>query len=176
MPTEIVTLSRPDEVDGALRASITRCWVEVTNAGGAVGFPFPPVSDADVSPAVAELVASLGPASRLIVATIDGTLAGWVSVTGNRSPVAAHWATVQRLQTALEFRGRGVGRALMQHARTVARDELHVDQLWLAVRGGMGLEDFYRALGWTETGRHPGALRLATDDVRDEVFMVLPHL
>ena len=42
--------------------------------------------------------------------------------------------------------------------------------------GAAGLEDFYGRLGWKEIGRWPGALRLASDDDRDEVLMVLSPL
>ncbi len=70
----------------------------------------------------------------------------------------------------------GVGSALMRELRKIARDELGLEQLHLAVRGGEGLEDFYSRLGWREVGRWPGALRLAPDDTRDEVLMLLDSL
>lgn len=64
----------------------------------------------------------------------------------------------------------------MRELQRVARDELKLEQLHLAARGGEGLEDFYERLGWRETGRWPGALRLAPDDTRDEVLMLLAPL
>jgi hypothetical protein len=64
----------------------------------------------------------------------------------------------------------------MTHARQVARQEMGLEQLHLAVRGGTGLEHFYARLGWRETGRWPGALRLAPGDDRDEILMVLSPL
>jgi hypothetical protein len=54
----------------------------------------------------------------------------------------------------------------MTLARQVARDEMGLEQLRLAVRGGCGLEPFYARLGWKEIGRWPGALRLAPGDDR----------
>ncbi|WP_190133188.1 hypothetical protein [Streptomyces mashuensis] len=48
-------------------------------------------------------------------------------------------------------------------------------QLHIAVRGGAGLEAFYGRLGWRETGRRPGVLRLPAGD-RDEVLMCLAPL
>jgi hypothetical protein len=54
-----------------------------------------------------------------------------------------------------------VGSALMTSARQMARQEIGLEQLHLAARGGMGLERFYAKLGWREIGRWPGALRLA---------------
>jgi hypothetical protein len=64
----------------------------------------------------------------------------------------------------------------MHRLREVARDEMGLEQLHLAVRGGMGLEDFYSRLGWRVTGRWPGKLRLAPDDTRDEILMILTPL
>jgi hypothetical protein len=51
-----------------------------------------------------------------------------------------------------------------------------LEQLHLAARGGTGLEDFYARLGWREVGRWPGKLRLAPDDTRDEILMILTPL
>jgi hypothetical protein len=64
----------------------------------------------------------------------------------------------------------------MMSARQIARKEIGLEQLHLAVWGGMGLERFYARLGWREIGRWPGALRLAPDDHRDEVLMILAPL
>jgi hypothetical protein len=64
---------------------------------------------------------------------------------------------------------------LMHRVRDVARDALGLEQLRLEVRGGEGLEDFYRRLGWQEIGRWPGALRFDHCD-RDKVLMLLAPL
>ena len=64
----------------------------------------------------------------------------------------------------------------MTSARQIARQEMGLEQLHLAARGGMGLERFYAKLGWREIGRWPGALRLAPGDDCDEVLMILAPL
>lgn len=64
----------------------------------------------------------------------------------------------------------------MMWARQVARQEMGLEQLRLAARGGMGLERFYARLGWREIGRWPNALRPAPDDDRDEILMLLTPL
>ena len=51
----------PEDVGPALRDALIGCWAEVSNAGGAVGFPFPPVRAADVAPALDVIVAELDP-------------------------------------------------------------------------------------------------------------------
>jgi hypothetical protein len=64
----------------------------------------------------------------------------------------------------------------MTHARHVAREEMGLEQLRLAARGGTGLEGFYSRLGWEVTGRWRGALRFAPGDDRDEILMILAPL
>jgi GNAT superfamily N-acetyltransferase len=160
-------------VEPWLSAQLVTCWRDVSNAGGAVGFPFPPVAEAEVAAAVDSLVASLrAPLTRLLVATAADRLAGWLLLAGNTSAVAAHWARVQRVQSAPAFRGTGVGRGLMTELARAAKNDFGLEQLHLELRGGQGLEGFYESLGWREIGRWPGALRLRPDDDRDEVLML----
>lgn len=180
-------MARADELDisQALRPSDMRpeavrelaaCWMTVANAGGAVGFAFPPVSFDDVAPVAERLVADLDPGyNRLLLARVDGVLAGWLSLSRHRNPLVSHWGEVKRVQTHPGYRGQGIGRALMERVRRVARDEMSLEQLRLAARGGEGLEEFYGRLGWTETGRWPAALRFPHGD-RDEVLMLLSPL
>lgn len=156
-----------------MRDRLAACWLEVSNAGGAVGFPFVPVSGDEVAAATERLVESLDPESRgLLVALDDDTLMGWLALERNRSQLASHWARVSRVQTALAYRGTGVGRAIMEETARYAREELSLEQLHLELRSGQGLEGFYESCGWQEVGRWPGALRLAAGDDRDEVLML----
>jgi GNAT superfamily N-acetyltransferase len=174
---EIVQLSRPSEADQELRQELIACWVAVTNAGGAAGFPFPPVDVGHVAPVVDALAGRLDPdRSRILVARICDSLAGWVALSRDANPLIAHWGVVSHLQTQLAHRNEGIGSALMRRLREVARDEMRLEQLHLAVRGGIGLEAFYSRLGWQVVGRWPGKLRLAPDDTRDEVLMILAPL
>ncbi|MFE5941180.1 GNAT family N-acetyltransferase [Streptomyces sp. NPDC056480] len=167
----------PEDVSPELRNELLDCWIEVTNAGGAAGFPFPPIDAQLAGPAVDLLVAGLAPgSSRLLVATIDDRLAGWLNVRRDDFRLVAHWGTLHHVQTRTGLRGHGIGAALMRRVREVARDEMGLEQLRLAARGGVGLETFYGRLGWREVGRWPGALRLAPGDDRDEILMVLAPL
>jgi predicted N-acetyltransferase YhbS len=167
----------PAQVGAGLRKEIIDCWVTVSNAGGAAGFPFPPVDASIVAPVAGDLIAGLSPdSSRLVVARAGDVLAGWVHLQRQPDPVVAHWGTIGHLQTLPAFRGQGVGSAVMMSARRIARQEMGLEQLHLAARGGMGLERFYARLGWREIGRWPGALRMAPDDDRDEILMILTPL
>ncbi|MEU9199044.1 GNAT family N-acetyltransferase [Streptomyces sp. NPDC048332] len=170
-------LVSPDDVTPRIRRALTECWVEVTNAGGAAGFPFPPVDADTVASALDRIIELLSPdTSRLLVATVDGELAGWLNVRRDPFRLIAHWGTLHHVQTRTAVRGRGVGRALMEEVRRAAKEEMGLEQLRLAVRSEVGLEDFYGRLGWKEVGRWPGALRLAAGEDRDEILMILAPL
>ena len=167
-------LTEPSMVDARTRHEILSCWRDVSNAGGAVGFPFLPVEDAQVLPAVDAMIDSLDPlVCRLLLATVGESLAGWLLLVGNTTKVTAHWARVLRVQTAVAYRRTGIGRSMMTEASRAARDDMGLQQLHLELRAGLGLESFYAACGWREVGRWPAALRLSGDDYRDEVLMVL---
>lgn len=85
-------LTDPAEVSPDLRRALTRCWRDVANGGGAVGCAeLLSVGDDDVAPVVDEIVAGLDARlSRLLVATRDDALAGWLLLAGNANPVTAH--------------------------------------------------------------------------------------
>jgi GNAT superfamily N-acetyltransferase len=177
MPTDLTQITRPDEVTSALRRQLIDCWIAVTNSGGAAGFPFPPVQDEEVAPVMDRLLKQLHPErSRLITAGYDGHLCGWVVLNRDPGRLVGHWGTVNHLQTHPGFRRRGIGSSLMRELRRIACDELSLEQLHLAVRGGEGLEGFYQQLGWREVGRWPRALRFTAGDTRDEVLMFLEPL
>ena len=56
----------PAQVGAGLKQDIIACWITVSNAGGAAGFPFPPVDASIVAPVADDLIAGLSPeASRL---------------------------------------------------------------------------------------------------------------
>lgn len=173
---EIVQAKRPEDMTTEATRELVDCWMTVANSGGAVGFAFPPVGIDDVSPVADQLIAELDPEySQLLLARLDGVLAGWLSLSRYRDRVVPHWGMVKRVQTHPDFRGRGIGTALMHRVRAVARDELGLEQLRLEARSGEGLEDFYARLGWQEIGRWPSALRFTFGD-RDEVLMLLAPL
>jgi GNAT superfamily N-acetyltransferase len=169
-------VAHPHEVSTALRGQLTDCWVTVSNAGGAVGF-LPPADSAQISAVVAGLIAGLDPRSSRLLLALDGAvLAGWLGIQRELNPIMAHWGTIGRLQTLPAFRGRGIASALMTQARQVAREEMGLEQLHLALRDGTGLQRFYGRLGWRVVGRWPGALRVAPGDDRDEILMILAPL
>nr|WP_254910045.1 GNAT family N-acetyltransferase [Micromonospora sp. NBS 11-29] len=146
--------------------------MDVTNAGGAVGF-VAPVTATEVRPVAASTLAGVtdGP-DRLLVGYQGDRLVAVLVIADNRFHLKAHWRVLKRVMVHPETQGRGHGAALMREAERIAR-ALGLDALHVTVRDGLGLDRFYRHLGYREIGRLPAALRLSPADTRDEILMWL---
>jgi GNAT superfamily N-acetyltransferase len=156
-----------------LRERVVELWVEVTNAGGAVGF-VPPVGADDVRPlATASLAAVEDGPDHLLIQTDDGELTGLLFVVDNRFAFKDHWRVLKRVMVTPRGQGRGLGTSLMRQAEHVGR-AMGLAALQITVRAGAGTEKFYERLGYTEVGRLPGALRVGPHDDRDEIYMWMP--
>lgn len=155
-----------------LREQLLRMWVDVTDAGGAVGFTPP----ADVSEVAGTLDAALDRVADgkdlLGVLCQDGSAVGMGFLVDGGSGLRRHWRTILRLMVRPELQGRGAGRVLLEGLHETAAG-LGLEQLMLTTRGGTGVERFYERFGYTIVGRHPGAIRLAPGDDRDELILVL---
>lgn len=157
-------------VDAALRAELLACWVDVSNAGGAVGF-VPPVTPADVAPALDRLLDGVDSGRDVLcVLTADGATAGFAALVGSFAPLRRHWGTVLRVQVHPSRQGTGLGRALMDGVHRIAAGR-GWEFVSLSARGGTGVDGFYRGLGYVEVGRLPGAVRVAAGDDRDEILL-----
>ncbi|SBT37024.1 GNAT family N-acetyltransferase [Micromonospora narathiwatensis] len=155
-----------------LREQILALWVDVTNAGGAVGF-VAPVTAAEVRPVAEQTFAGLGDGlDRLLVGYEGDRPVAFLVIADNRFHLQAHWRVLKRVMVHPDTQGRGYGAALMREAERIGR-ELGLEALHVTVRGGQGLGAFYGRLGYREVGRLPAALRLAPGDDRDEIFMWL---
>jgi len=162
------------DIDQGHRQSLINCWIDVSNAGGAAGFPFPPIDERDAAPALETILESLAArTSRLLMALDDDELVGWLNIRRDTYGLIAHWGTLHHVQTHTSRRGQGIGSALVREAHRIAREDMALEQLHLAARAGEGLETFYKSLGWKEIGRWPGALRFGSGDDRDEVLMLV---
>jgi GNAT superfamily N-acetyltransferase len=171
-PLRMQWVAEPDALSDDRMADLTACWTRVSNAGGAVGFPFPPVEGSVVREAVEGLRSALGTSRRLLLALQGDELVGWLVLHINSSALTAHWGALSRVQTDLQFRGLGYGRALMVEAARMGAS-VGLEQLHIEVRDGLGLEEFYAGLGWRTVGRWPSALRLGPGEDRDEILMLL---
>ena len=157
---------------GELRARIVELWVEVTNAGGAVGF-VAPVAAGDVWPvAEAAFAGVVEGVDRLLVGMDGDELVALLFVVDNRFVLKDHWRVLKRVMVTPKSQGRGYGAALMRAAEALGR-AMGLAGLQVTVRGGAGTERFYTGLGYREVGRIPGALRVAPGDDRDEFYLWL---
>jgi len=154
-----------------LREQLLDTWVAVTNAGGAVGFTAP----ADVAAVARALDSQLNRvaagADLLGILRQNGNAVGMGFLVAAGSDLRQHWRTVLRLMVRPELQGRGAGRLLLEGLHGTATD-LGLEQLMLTTRGGTGVEGFYERFGYTVVGRHPGAIRLAPGDDRDELILI----
>ena len=73
-----------------------------------VGFPFLPVDISHVAPVADRLFAGLSPeCRRLLIGRTADTLADWMHIQRNPSPLVAHRGTISHLQSLPSSRGRG---------------------------------------------------------------------
>ncbi|EEP73787.1 GCN5 N-acetyltransferase [Micromonospora sp. ATCC 39149] len=160
------------DLTAELREQVVALWVDVTNAGGAVGF-VAPVTGADVRPVAEATFAGIvdGP-DRMLVGYDDARPVAVLVFADNRFDLKAHWCVLKRVMVHPGTQGRGYGSALMRKAEWLGR-KLGWAALHVTVRDGLGLEQFYARLGYREVGRLPGALRVAPGDDRDEILMWL---
>ena len=160
-----------DALDARLRSDLLATWVAVTDAGGSVGFTAP----APVTAIAATLDASLDRVAAgedaLGVLRDGQRVVGMGLLVDRGGALTRHWRTVLRVMVHPDHQGNGAGLVLMRGLHQLAQ-RLGLEQLQLTVRGGEGLERFYERLGYTVVGRHPGAVRVAPGDDRDEVMLV----
>lgn len=94
----------------------------------------------------------------LLVASVDGVIAGTVQLDCATPPNQRHRADVAKLLVLPAYRRRGVARALMRtlerHARERQRRLLTLDTL-----SGSAAEPLYRSLGFMSVGTIPGYAR-----------------
>lgn len=154
-----------------MRADLLDTWVAVTNAGGAVGFTAPAPVAAVERTLDAVLARVADGKDALGVLRGPHTNVGMGLLVNRDSDVCRHWRTVLRVMVHPRHQGAGAGVDLMRGLHQLAR-ELGLEQLQLTVRDGHGLERFYERLGYAVVGRHPGAVRVAPGDDRDEVMLV----
>jgi dUTP pyrophosphatase len=175
----VVRVVRNPELDPALIEELSRVWVAVTNAGGAVGFVAPVTIDEVRAAAEAAFGHVRSGRDDLVVAYADGPAGeepvGWGLLMPNEWPTHAHWAWIRRLQRHPDRRAAGIGDALLSGLEDAARAR-GLERLVLSVRGGTGREGFYLARGFTLEARLPGRVRVGPGDDREELVMSKPLL
>ena len=160
-----------DAADPTLRAQLLALWVAATDAGGAVGFTAPAPVD-HIAAALAEALGRVAAGTdSLGILRRDDVVVGMGFLVDRGALLTRHWRTVLRVMVDPTVQGSGAGTVLMRGLHAMAVD-LGLEQLQLTLRDGHHLDEFYSRFGYTVVGRHPGAVRVAAGDDRDEVMMV----
>lgn len=158
----------------ALRDGITALWADVTNAGGAVGF-VAPVTPEEIRPDLLRHLAAMekGRVRLLVGRDEGGSVAATAFLTLNDHRLLQHWLMLYTVMVHPRHQGKGYGRDLMAAAADAARSVGGIEAIRLTCRGGTGADGFYAACGYKEVGRVPDAIRVAPDDDRDDIVMLL---
>lgn len=153
------------EAFGALTDELGRLLADVVNDGASVGF-LRPLSAATAS----AWWRSIGEGVRagqtvVLVARVDGRLAGTAQLRLATMPNQAHRADVAKMLVHPSMRRRGMGTALMSAIESEARQRART-LLVLDTETGSDAEGFYVALGWTRSGAIPRYARNADGTIR----------
>jgi GNAT superfamily N-acetyltransferase len=169
-----LTFELDPSVDHALRDGVVDLWVDVSNAGGAVGF-VPPVSRETIRPELVKHFVAMaeGRARLLIGRDDDGDVAATAFFTYNTHRLMTHWVWLYTVMVHPKHQGKGYGRDLLAAAAEAARGFEGIEAIRLTCRGGEGLERFYGSCGYKEVGRVPDAIRVAPGEDRDDITMLL---
>lgn len=147
-------------------AGVTDLVQAVAGTGGAVGWLTVPEPD-EVRTWLVDLI---GGGSQLAVATQDGAVLACGALTRERPVVLAGMAAVRKVMTHPTRRGRGAGRAVVQHLIEEARRQ-GLELLTLECRGNNhAAQRLYASLGFEVTGRRPDAIAVAAERF-DQVLM-----
>jgi GNAT superfamily N-acetyltransferase len=170
-PVCFAPVSASEAGSPGLREDLLQTWIAVTDAGGSVGFiaPARPAAVAAALDAALERV-TVGRDALGVLRRGDTSVGMGLLVNGD-SELRRHWRTLLRVMVRPDLQGVGAGRLLVRGLHEMARD-LGLEHLQLTIRDGGGLERFYEQFGYVVVGRHPGAVRVAPGDDRDEVMMV----
>lgn len=155
----------------ALRERVISIWIDVGNAGGAVGVPLPTRRE-DVEPLASRAFRRIEQGDDYLAVAYDGDEpVAFGFLDRGRGPLFRHWATLKRLQVHPVRQGEGIGAALLD-AITRFATELGLEQLHLTVRGGTGTEGFYKRHGYEHVATIPKIIRVAPGDDRDELYLI----
>jgi ribosomal protein S18 acetylase RimI-like enzyme len=135
-------------------AALSEIIIEVVAVGGSVSFMHPLSPPAAVDFWAGSLAAADAGSRVVLGATIDGELAGTVTLDLDTPPNQPHRADIAKLMTRVGHRGRGVARALMLEAERIAVAERRT-LLTLDTAAEDGAAGLYEALGYQFAGAIP---------------------
>ena len=162
-----------EALDAAAAASAERRLADIlvacVDAGASVSY-MPPLAVETARAFWRKVSGEVAMGNRLLlVAWVDGRMAGTVQLDLATPPNQRHRAELAKLLVHPDFRRNGIGRALMQRAEQAARG-IGRTLLTLDTRAGDAGEALYRELGWQEGGRIPGFAADSDGKLHDTVF------
>ena len=111
----------------------------------------------------------------MLVAWLDGRIAGTVQLDHDMPPNQMHRAELRKLMVHPDFRNRGIARALMAEIETIA-DALGRSLITLDTRTGDKAEPLYSSLGYLTAGVIPGYCRDTVSERMDGATFMYKHL
>lgn len=159
--------------DGAmpLLQRFTEILIDSVEGGGLVGHVFP-VDVASIHAYWLDVISSVEEGGRILIcASVDGRLAGTVQLYLSPEANAPHRGEVFKLLVHREFRGRGIGEALMNAVEREAIKHGRTLLLLDTVQDGAA-ERLYRRLGWQEIGVVPQHFVDPWGEFRSSVYMM----
>lgn len=143
---------------------------DAVHNGASVGY-LAPLSRADALAYWDSIIPTLATPQRiLLVAEIDGEIAGTVQLVLETRPNGNHRAEVSKLLVHTDYRRRGIARALMQQIETEARAAART-LLVLDTQTGEPAEELYVQLGYARTGVVPAYARFPNGRLGATTFM-----
>ena len=107
----------------------------------------------------------------VLVAEVDGRLAGWLTLQRDKTPYRKH-VCLLGMGVLRPYRHRGLGKALLKEALRYAREAQHIDRVELAVRAtNLAAIGLYQSVGFAYEGRRIGAIRDDAGTYDDEILM-----
>lgn len=139
--------------DTDLLSGLHRLLRDAVEGGASIGFVLP-LADEPVATYWLEVVASLGDARVLWIATEGDAVVGAIQLSRCEKANGRHRAEVQKLMVLRTVRGRGIASRLMAALEAHAR-ALGLRLLSLDTETGSEAESVYRHLGWIRAGEIP---------------------
>jgi ribosomal protein S18 acetylase RimI-like enzyme len=156
-PITISTLS-PDEAQAHL-AELAGLLHACVHDGASISFVLPFGMDEARAFWTTSVLPQVRAGTRvLLVARVDGVLAGSVQLDHDTPPNQPHRAEVRKLIVHPDFRRRGIARALMAELEAIASRRGR-SLITLDTRTGDAAEPLYASLGYATAGVIPGYAR-----------------
>ncbi|MDB5551267.1 MAG: family N-acetyltransferase [Rhizobium sp.] len=111
----------------------------------------------------------------MLVAWLDGRIAGTVQLDHDMPPNQRHRAELRKLMVHPDFRNRGIARALMVEIETIA-GALERSLITLDTRTGDKAEPLYASLGYLTAGVIPGYCRDTVSERMDGATFMYKQL